>query len=189
MSPNNRIFKFETLVQASSALVYEAFTNATSLQEWLCDFATVDPKPGGRIYLYWNSGFYTSGEYTELIPNEKVVFTWNGRNEPAATEIEVKLKRKKGGTLVQLAHKRVGVGAKWENVRREAMEGWQSSLENLASVLATGEDLRFLNRPMLGIGISDFNEDIAKHLNVPVTKGLRIDSVVDGMGAQAAGRQ
>jgi uncharacterized protein YndB with AHSA1/START domain len=43
MSPSNRIFKFEALVEASPALVYEAFTNATDLQEWLCDFATVDP--------------------------------------------------------------------------------------------------------------------------------------------------
>lgn len=189
MSPSNRIFKFEALVEASPALVYEAFTNATDLQEWLCDYATVDPKPGGRIYLYWNSGFYSAGEYTELKPDEKIVFTWDGRGEPAATEIEVKLKRKKGCTLVQIAHKRVGTGAKWENVRREVRDGWESSLENLASVLKTGEDLRLLRRPMMGIGISDFNDEIAKHLNVPVTKGLRIDNTVEGMGAQAAGLQ
>jgi uncharacterized protein YndB with AHSA1/START domain len=189
MPPSNRIFKFEKLVEASPALVYEAFTNATSLQEWLCDFATIDPKIGGRIYLYWNSGFYSAGEYTELKPNERIVFTWDGRGEPAATQIEVKLKRKKSATLVQLSHQRLGTSAKWENVRREVQEGWTSSLENLASVLKTGEDLRFLRRPMVGIGLSDFNEEIASHLNVPVTKGIRIDTVVDGMGAQAAGLQ
>jgi PDZ domain/DinB superfamily len=101
----------------------------------------------------------------------------------------VKLKRKKSATLVQLSHQRLGTSAKWENVRREVQEGWTSSLENLASVLKTGEDLRFLRRPMVGIGLSDFNEEIASHLNVPVTKGIRIDTVVDGMGAQAAGLQ
>jgi uncharacterized protein YndB with AHSA1/START domain len=40
----------EQLVKASSAQVYHAFTHANALHEWLCDFATVAPRPGGPIY-------------------------------------------------------------------------------------------------------------------------------------------
>ncbi len=189
MSPRPRVLKFAKLVKAPSSLVYEAFTNATSLQEWLCDFATVDPKIGGRIYLYWNSGFYSAGEFTRLTPGESLAFIWKGRSDPRATEVEVRLKNEKGDTLVQLVHRGVGFGAKWEMIRSEIHEGWSSSLDNLASVLETGEDQRFVRRPMMGITFSDFNDEIAKRLNVPVTKGIRIDSAVEGMGAQAAGLQ
>jgi hypothetical protein len=42
---------------------------------------------------------------------------------------------------------------------------------------------------MLGIGISDFNETIAAELGVPVSSGIRIDNVIDGMGAKTAGIQ
>lgn len=187
MSPQPRVLKFEKLVKAPPPLVFEAFTNATSLQEWLCDFATVDPKIGGRIYLYWNSGFYSAGEYTQLIARERVAFTWKGRSEPRATQVDIRLKSRKGDTLVQLSHRDIGYGAKWENIRSEIIEGWTSGLDNLASVLETGEDQRFLRRPMLGITISDFNVEIAQNLSVPVAKGIRIDSAVEGMGAQLAG--
>jgi membrane-associated protease RseP (regulator of RpoE activity) len=68
-------------------------------------------------------------------------------------------------------------------------KAWESSLKNLVSVLETGEDLRFVNRPMLGITLDDFNAEVAEKLGVPVKEGIRIDGVVDGMGAQAAGLQ
>jgi len=62
-------------------------------------------------------------------------------------------------------------------------------LENLKSVLETGIDLRIANRPMLGIFPGDFTEEQATALGVPVREGLRLDGVVDGMGAQKAGLQ
>jgi hypothetical protein len=56
-------------------------------------------------------------------------------------------------------------------------------------VLDTGEDLRFTLRPMLGILIGEFNAEIAKELGVPVTNAVRLDGVVENMGAKAAGLQ
>jgi hypothetical protein len=32
----------------------------------MCDFATTDPKAGGRLYLWWNGGFYVCAEFTSL---------------------------------------------------------------------------------------------------------------------------
>lgn len=62
-------------VKAPIIEVYRSFTNATVFNEWLCDFATAIPRQGGRLYLYWNSGYFTSGEYIRVDPREGVEFT------------------------------------------------------------------------------------------------------------------
>lgn len=189
MSKQTQTFKFEKTIKASPSLVFEAFTNSTSLREWFCDVATVNPKTGGRFYVAWNSGFYASGEYTEIITDEKVAFIWLGRGEPAASQVEIQLNALDGATQIMLEHKDVGTGSEWEDIFEEILQGWTSSLDNLVSVLETGEDQRFVRRPMLGIGVSDFNEEIAQHLGIPVSKGIRIDTAVVGMGAESAGLQ
>lgn len=189
MSPQTQTFKFEKLVKARPQIVFEAFTNATSLREWFCDVATVDPKPGGRIYLAWNSGYYAAGEYTDIQKNERVVFTWDGRGEPAATRVEVQLKSQGTATQIHLEHQEVGTGQEWDSTIAEIKKGWASSLDNLVSVLETGEDQRFVQRPMLGITISDFNAEIANQLNAPVINGIRIDNTIEGLGARDAGLQ
>ena len=43
----------EIFVNASVKFAYRAFTSSTSLREWLCDIATVEPHPRGRMYLWW----------------------------------------------------------------------------------------------------------------------------------------
>jgi len=180
---------FEKQVKAAPHIVYEAFTNSTDLREWFCDFASVDPRAGGRIFLGWNSGFYAAGEYLEVTKNEKVVLTWYGRAEPVPTRVVVQLTQLDDGTHIRLEHQDVGTGPDWEATIEEIDKGWNSSFENLASVLDTGEDLRFTQRPMLGITVTDFNQEIASQMGVPVGEGVRIDSAIDGMGANAAGLQ
>lgn len=189
MTNQTQTLNFEKVVNTPLKLVFEAFTNATSLREWFCDIATVDPKPGGHLYLAWNSGSYSVGEYMQIQKNEKVAFKWHGRNEPAASTVQVQLNPQDGATQVMLEHSQIGTGPEWQETVNEIQKGWNSSLENLASVLETGEDLRFVRRPMLGITISDFNEEIAHQIGVPVGKGIRIDRAIEDMGAEAAGLQ
>lgn len=187
MSTQN--LKFEQLVKASPTQVFYAFTNATALREWLCDTATVVPQPGGRVYMAWNGGYYTCGEYTKLEPGKEIAFTWYGRNEPGPTQVSLSLSEKESGTLVELTHHGVGTQGEWSQTIQQIQDGWRDGLDNLASVLESGEDQRFTLRPMLGILVSDFTPEHAKALGVPVTEGIRLDNVVDGMGAQAAGLQ
>jgi uncharacterized protein YndB with AHSA1/START domain len=187
MSPQKSVLSFTQAVKASPKQVYRAFTNATALREWLSDDASAIAKPGGRLYLWWNNGYYTSGEYEHLEPDKAVSFTWRGRIDPANTQVKITLSEQDQDTLVSLEHSGLGNGEDWKMIREEIEKGWKISLENLASVLESGEDLRFIRRPMLGITLDDFNAEIAKKLGVPVTEGIRIDGVVEGMGAQAAG--
>ncbi len=175
----------EQFVKATPAQAYYALTHAAALHEWLCDFATVAPRPGGRMYLWWHGDFYSAGEYIELEENKSVKFKWNARFEPAASEVLVTLKEQKGGTLVTLNHI-VPDGDEWKQLAEGFKAEWDSTLPNLASVLETGLNRRTFDRPMLGINISDFNPEIAKALKVPVSQGCRLDDVREGMGAHAA---
>ena len=181
--------EFNRMVGAAPAQVYRAWTRAVALREWLCDTAIADARPGGRVYFGWNSGYWAAGEYTTLEPDQRVAFTWQGKGEPGSTQIEVAMQAAGDGTAIKLVHRGLGDGPAWDAMREEAAAGWQGGLENLASVLETGQDLRFTRRPMLGILLDEFNAEIAARLDVPVTEGTRLSGVVEGMGAQRAGLQ
>lgn len=183
---NTQTLSFSQMVKTHLKEAYRAFTNATALREWLCDVATLLAHPNGRIYLAWNSGYYTSGEFTTVTPKEQIEFIWHGRGEPGPTRVKVGFAEKEGGTLVTLEHSGIGTSEVWSKSLVEIEKGWKEGLENLVSVLETGEDLRLVRRPMLGILLADFNAEIAKQLGVPVTEGIRLDGVLDGMGAKAA---
>ncbi|MDX1689361.1 MAG: SRPBCC domain-containing protein, partial [Candidatus Promineifilaceae bacterium] len=189
MTTDTRTLTFERKIQAPAAELFRAFSNATALREWLSDVATVSPREGGRFYLAWNDGYYTSGTFTSLVPDEEVAFTWHSPVDPGPSAVRASLLPVDGGTRVLLEHSGLGAGPAWSETVSDLERAWPISLENLASVMETGEDLRFTRRPMLGITVSDFNADVAGQLGVPVAEGIRLDGVVSGMGAKAAGLQ
>jgi len=103
--------------------------------------------------------------------------------------VQISLTAKGGGVIVTVTHAGVGSGGKWAKARQEFERGWKVGLENLQSVLETGQDLRYARRPILGVDIGVFDAETAAALGVPVTEGIRLDSVVEGKGAWAAGLQ
>lgn len=190
MNENSRTLTFEETIPASPAAVYYNFTNSTALREWLADVATTAPHEGGRFYVAWHDGFYAAGSFTRLQPNEEIALTWHGRGQPAPVTVRVTLTPQgESATRLLLRVEGLGEGEAWDVTAAVSKKGWRNSLENLASVLSTGEDLRFTRRPMLGIMVGEFNEKLAQELGVPVTTGIRLENLIDGMGAAAAGLQ
>lgn len=185
----SQTLEFTRVIHASPAEAYRALTSATALREWLADGASADARVGGRLCLWWNSGYYMAGTYTALEPPKHVAFTWHGRGEPGLSQVEVHIEEVADGVQVTLVHSSLGSGPEWTTTRKEAAEGWRDGMEALASALETGEDLRLLRRPMVGIYTDDFNAEIASKLGVPVTEGFRLSGVIEGMGAQKAGLQ
>jgi uncharacterized protein YndB with AHSA1/START domain len=183
------VLKFKTLVAAPPGEVYRAFTHGTALRDWLADAAQSDPRPGGRLYLYWNSGYTVTGTYGKLEPGARIEFSWQGTGEPEATQVQVKLKAKAARTAVQVSHSGLGSGKKWAAPAAAIRQGWEDALDNLKSVLEAGIDLRVMRLPRLGIFIDDFNADVAARLGVPVTSGTLLAGTLEGTGAQAAGLQ
>jgi uncharacterized protein YndB with AHSA1/START domain len=178
---------FKQVIKTDPENAYSYFSNATLLRNWLCNMATIVPRPGGRVYLWWESGYYTSGEIITAVPGKEISFSWLGKGEPAQTQVVVKFNAEDDDTLVQIDHEGVGSGEQWGSARSEIEKGWSNALENLASVVASGEDLRFVSRPMLGIILDDFNEEIAEKLGLDSADGIRLGGTVSGMGAEAAG--
>jgi uncharacterized protein YndB with AHSA1/START domain/uncharacterized damage-inducible protein DinB len=184
------ILKFKQIIKAPASAVYRAFASSTALREWFCDAALAEPRPGGRLYMWWISGYYSSGEFIGLAPDKKLSFTWRGKGEPAPTRVTVSLAAKGGQTVVTITHDQLGAGKLWAPIAAEYARGWEAALQNLQSVLETGPDLRIVRRPMLGIsGGGDLTPESALKLGVPAKAGLQLDSLVEGMGAQAAGLQ
>ncbi len=181
--------KFKQVIDIDPAQVYSAFTSATALTEWLCNTAQVDPHPGGQIYLHWQNGYYTSGEFLSLKPGKKLAFSWRGRDEPGPTYVQVSVKPKEEGAQITLTHSGLGKGKAWKRARKEFKQGWTSSLENLKSVLETGKDQRVMQRPMLGVtGLKDVTGEQAEAYSLPKDgSGVSIQGVVEGMGVHAAG--
>ena len=178
--------KVDQFVKVTPAQVYFAWTHAISLTEWLCDFASVVPHPGGRIYLWWHGDFYSAGEYVSLDPNRSLVFEWRSRQDPAPSLIRITLLEQPGGTQVSLEHS-LPEGEYWGKNSTAFQQEWTASLANLAQVLETGLDKRTFERPMLGINMSDFNAGIAAAMGVPVSDGIRLDFLPEEMGAFKAG--
>jgi uncharacterized protein YndB with AHSA1/START domain len=180
---------FTCTLKASPAAVYRAWTNAMTLREWFCDTVQINAREGAPFFFGWNEGFYAVGNFTELKPDERLAFTWYGKDEPAPTQVEVILEGQGEATRVTLKQHGVGADAAWKTTIQQMDEGWRGSLENLQSVLETGLDLRIMRRPMLGIFPSPLTAEQAQKLGVPVTQGTYLDGVVAGLGAEAAGLQ
>ena len=77
--------KLKRTIAAPLAEVYRALTHPTALRDWLADAAQSEPRPGGRLYLWWNDGYYANGRFAALEPGKKVAFSWHGSGEPRST--------------------------------------------------------------------------------------------------------
>jgi uncharacterized protein YndB with AHSA1/START domain len=176
MSKNTTIQRYFQNIKAPISQIYSAFTNATLLREWFCNVATVNPIPGGRFYVSWNNNYYVSGDYISLEKDICIEFNWRGKDDPDKTTVKVKLSYSENETHVEIEHRGIGTSQEWEKTSHEIAKGWQTGLENLKSTFETGEDLRIVHRPMLGILIDNVDE-----------QGIKLGNVIEGMSAHDAG--
>jgi uncharacterized protein YndB with AHSA1/START domain len=183
--------------------VYAAFSSSVALQSWFSDFAEVDFLEKGRLYCWWNVGYYASGLFTTIRTNEQIGFTWSGPDEPHGTFVDIFFISREDipkayapevdltelrSTEVRIQHSGIGAGDEWTERLTAYKYGWETALANLKSVLETGFDKRIFDRPMLGIIPGEIiNDDKAAELDIPVSHGIILAGTVEGMGAEAAG--
>jgi uncharacterized protein YndB with AHSA1/START domain len=161
--------------------VYRAFTTTSALRDWLCDAVQVDARTGGQIYLWWNSGYCTSGVFTRVVRGESLTFTWRGPDEQPSEVLVDIAGAGEGGASVTVTHR-------GESVSDTHRRIWESGLEALQSMLETGTDLRIARRPMFGMNNGEVvDPEVAARHNLPVTEGLRLLGLIEGKGAERAG--
>ena len=190
MSANTQSLTFQEAILAKPEDIYRAFTNQALLNQWLCNDARINVVENGRIYLHWNQGYYTIGEFTTLEENKSLAFSWHGKDEPAASQVTVSLQANGENTNVHITHADLGTSEDWQNTIIELNKGWQNGLANLKSVLEHGLDKRIYDRPMLGvIPTAQISAEQAAELGMDNEGGIRISGTVPNTGAAQAGIQ
>lgn len=189
--PDKSFLIFEQIIAAPVELIYRAFTSAVGLREWLCDVSSSNPTKGGWLQLAWNQGYFASGEYTELIPNKAVSFTWIGKDEPDWSQVDIVMTPEGDDAFkVILRHSGLGQDPSWEAAKQQISRGWQVGLENLKSILEAGKDLRVMKRPLIGIfpyAYDNYSDTEKKKFGFPVDYGVMVSNVVPDYGADKAG--
>jgi uncharacterized protein YndB with AHSA1/START domain len=82
---------------------------------WMGIQAEIDPRPGGVHRLGPNGRDVIRGEYVEVVPDRRVVFTWGWENPSegmaavptGSTRVEIDLEPHGKGTRVRLAHRKI----------------------------------------------------------------------------------
>jgi uncharacterized protein YndB with AHSA1/START domain len=129
----------EILIDAEPETIFPFLVDADRHIEWSGTQAELDPRPGG-IYRVLIKGEHQSvGEFLEVVPNEKVVFTFGWDQEgnpitPGSTRIEISLHPEGNKTRVRLAHS----GLPDAQAVTDHTGGWDHYLERLATVAAGG---------------------------------------------------
>jgi uncharacterized protein YndB with AHSA1/START domain len=108
--------------------------------QWEGTEAELDPRPGGIYQVLIGGAYRAGGEFVEVVPNQKVVFTFGWDMEgnpitPGSTTVEITLHPDGDKTRMQLVHR----GLPDANAVEQHMHGWDHYLGRLA-VAATGGD-------------------------------------------------
>lgn len=185
-----RPLEFACTVQVLPEEVSRAFTHPTMLRDWLGLAASTDPQKGGHLFVRLEDGVNAEGSYSVVEPGKRVCFSLRGTGDPGASSVCVALAAQGEETQLTLIHEFPEYDPAWAEAAARWTAVWPAALENLASVVETGIDLRQARRPRLGILMDDtLSEEFLAQSGVPVKSGVRLMGVVDGSGAKAAGLQ
>jgi uncharacterized protein YndB with AHSA1/START domain len=139
MSPPPRpVLELERVYDASPEAIYAAWLDPDALRVWMCPdgvleaVAELDPREGGRFTITMRMAdgeVVHTGEYRELRPPERLVFTWSSENtnhEP--TLVTVALERMgPRRTRLRLVHEALPDA----DAERKHRGGWTGILEKL----------------------------------------------------------
>ena len=129
----------EIMIDATPETIWPFLTEPGKHVEWEGTVAEVDPRPGGIYRVLVAGEFQSAGAYVDVVPFEKVVFTfgWDQENHPipaGSTTVEITLHPEGDKTRVQLVHRGLPDDAVSDHIN-----GWDHYLARLA-VAASGGD-------------------------------------------------
>lgn len=130
-------------IKASPAQVFAAWIDPEKVKRWMGPgetktvFAESDARTGGRYHWVMQAPngeqYDVSGVYRDVVPNEKLVFTWAWKSTPERESlVTVLLKPDGDGTLLTLIHEQF-----FDEEARDGHEkGWNGALEKFAKLFA-----------------------------------------------------
>lgn len=127
-------------IAASPATVFSFFTDLERWTAWQGVDGEVDTRPDGAFRIRMPGAQVASGQFVELVPEQRLVITWGWEGEaqpvpPGSTTVTIELEPNETGTLLRLTHS----GLAPQNVAEHHRQGWEQYLERLR-VRAEGGD-------------------------------------------------
>jgi uncharacterized protein YndB with AHSA1/START domain len=130
-------------LNAPPAKVYGAWTDPAQIMRWFGPEqaemlrAEANARAGGRYRIVFRTPdgeeHDVSGVYREVVPNQKLVFTWAWRSTPERESlVTVALKRDGDGTVLTLTHEQFFD----EAARNRHRTGWTGALDKLDQYFA-----------------------------------------------------
>lgn len=113
----------EIRINASPEMVFTFLTQEIRMKEWLAEIVEIDPQPGGVFHIGTADGIHCRGKFLEVVPDQKVVFTWGGieKLDPGESTVEIILKPEGQGTHLTLRHYNIRLKPSAESFG----EGWE----------------------------------------------------------------
>jgi uncharacterized protein YndB with AHSA1/START domain len=121
------------------ARVFSALTDPVKMSQWFIGMkegqstVTNDLRPGGHYAVEMKHGAETHashGAYLEIVPPEKLVFSWSGCGGGAVTTVTIELFEQGKGTKLVLTHELP------ESEIPGHREGWNNCLDHLEEFMA-----------------------------------------------------
>ncbi len=139
-SHNNTTLVLRRAFTASRQRVFRAWIEPEALQHWLrprdmaMTVSKLDVRVGGSFCFDLENGSSIVGTYLQIVPPEKLVFTWSGEAAQGwETVVTLDFLDQGPVTEVVLTHE----GLSTPERRALAEGGWPSLLDALASVLSS----------------------------------------------------
>ncbi len=128
----------EVVVDASPATIFPFLTDPARHVLWMGTEAELDPRVGGGFRVLVQGSHPAVGDFVEVIPDRKVVFTfgWDEPDHPIparSTEVEITLTPDGDKTRVRLVHRGLPDDAVGDHT-----QGWDHYLDRLATVVTGG---------------------------------------------------
>ncbi len=133
----------EIAIAASPETVWEFLVDPDKATRWMGQACSFDARPGGEYRCNVIPGHTASGEFIELDPPHRLVFTWGwepgeeGPNPvpPGSSTIEIELTPDGDGTKLRFTHRDLPT----DEAAASHGHGWDHYLERLEIAAAGGD--------------------------------------------------
>jgi len=135
---DGRLRVWETFRRITPHELFEYWTEPAKLQLWWPEEAVTEPVPGGRYrYAFPALGHTLTGTFSEVIPGQRLAFSWRWEHEPTTPErhVVVDFERRDEDTLLTITQGPYGGGKAEERERQGHLEGWQHPLGRLEALV------------------------------------------------------
>ncbi len=138
MTQLDHVLERTVLVRAPRAVVFGYFTDTARWAAWWGQGSTIEPRPGGRVYLRFPNAVEASGEVLAIEPPRRLVYTIGFASgtpvPPGGSRVTIELEEQAAGTRLRLRHEFADAAARDHHV-----QGWRYQLAVFANLVADAQ--------------------------------------------------